>query len=126
MAYKSENLKLDNTGKTLGASETNTVVSESFRINDCRMLVVDFYVSAVTDGGSDSSVTATVQSTSGGGNWVASKASAAITSTGWKSITLLETVAGDQTYLPLRPIIRLVATTAAGDSLTITDVIVSN
>lgn len=126
MAYKSENIVKDGTSVSLGASETNTVVSESFRINDPTRLVVDFYVSAVTDAGSDSSVIVTLQSSSGGDNWVAAKAAAAVTTTGWKSITLLAELAGDQTYLPLRPLIRVVATTAAGDALTIRDIIVSN
>jgi len=126
MAYKSQNIVKGATSISVAASQTNSVVSESFRINDPKTLAVDFYVSAVTDGGSDSSVIVKVQSSSGGDNWVDSKAAAAVTSTGWKSITLMAETAGDQSYLPLRPLVRVVVTTAAGDAITIRDIIVSN
>lgn len=39
--------------------------------------------------------------------------------TGVKTFRLLDTVAGDQQYLPLRPEARIVAVTGAGDSITV-------
>jgi hypothetical protein len=125
MAYVSKNCILDGAGKALGASETATVVSETLRHCNPLHIVCDFYVSAVTDGGADSSVIAKIQSTSGQDNWVDAKAGTAITTTGWKSIRINAATSGDDAYLPLRPHLRLVATTAAGDALTITHVIFS-
>lgn len=46
-----------------------------------------------------------------------------LTAVGLFSIPLLDEVAGDQTYLPLRSMARIVATTGAGDSLEIVDII---
>jgi hypothetical protein len=123
MAYVSRNLILDGAGKTLAANETDTVVSETLRINNPTHLIVDFYVSAVTNG--SGTIVAEVQDSSGQDSWNSGKQSAAITSTGWKTIRLLDTVAGDATYLPLRPLVRLTATTGAADAITITNVMVS-
>lgn len=44
--------------------------------------------------------------------------------TGTKTIRLLDTVSADQAYLPLRPLGRVVAVTGAGDSITVTSVII--
>lgn len=82
-------------------------------------LRVDINATAVTVVGS---ITITLQQSSDNSNWENTK-TATISAAGIFSIKFLPTVAGDQTYMPLKNLIRLVLTTTnAGDAVTISEI----
>jgi hypothetical protein len=122
--WVSRDVLLNNTSVVVGASETNTVVSETFRIHDPSRIIVDITASSVTDAGADSSIVAKIQDSSGSGTWSTkgSEGNVAITGNGTFSITLMIENSSDQAELPLRPLGRIVVTTAAGDTATIDNV----
>lgn len=107
-----------NAGQVVGASATNTPISKEYRVTSWGALRQQIAVkaSAVTLA---VAITAKLQtSIDGGTTWVDSK-TVAVTANGVFYIKLLETVAGDQTYLPLLNTARVVLTTGAGDTATI-------
>jgi peptidoglycan hydrolase-like protein with peptidoglycan-binding domain len=84
---------------------------------------VDITASGVTVVGSISVI---LQHSSDGIIWTSTK-TAAVAANGQVSLQFLDTVAGDQTHLPLRPLLRLVATTTdAGDEVTISYAVVQS
>ena len=84
---------------------------------------VDITASGVTVVGSISVI---LQHSSDGIIWTSTK-TAAVAANGQVSLQFLDTVAGDQTHLPLRPLLRLVATTTdAGDEATISYAVVQS
>lgn len=105
----------------IGASETDTPISEPFPItaSGSLHLVVAIKAADVTD---TTGLAAKLQtSIDGGTTWHDTK-TADITTDGWVFIKLLAEVAGDQTHLPLLSIGRVVITTGTGDEATISDV----
>lgn len=105
--------------QTVGASQTNTVISSEFPITAGGALncVVKLKFSSVTVA---AGITAKLQ-TAIGSDWVDSK-TAAVSATGAFYIKLQTNLAGDQTFLPLLNKGRLVLTTGAGDTATVTSV----
>ena len=101
---------------------TNQIISKpGYRITAGGALyhVVKISTSSTTVVGS---IVATLQTSIGGVNWVSSK-SVTITGNGDFYIKLNNEVAGDQTYLPLLNLARIVLTTTnAGDTTTITEI----
>lgn len=77
---------------------------------------VDIVLSAVTVVGAISLI---LQHSSDGTNWANTK-TAVVTTSGVQEIKFLPNVAGDQAFMPIKPLIRLVATTTnAGDTFTV-------
>jgi len=110
--------------QSIGASVTNQVISvPSFRIPEdlnTRLRITILVASSTVAVG----ITAKLQvRISGSAGWVDSKTVAITTgaSNTLFEIKFLETIAGDQTYLPLPPEGRLVITSGAGDSCVITN-----
>lgn len=103
----------------IGASLTNQVISLEYPITAEGSLhhIVAIDASAVTVG---TAITAKLQ-TAIGSTYVDSK-TVAISGNGRFYIKLLVEVAGDQTFLPLFSKGRIVLTTGAGDTATITDI----
>lgn len=115
-------------GVTIGASETNTALTNVFPISaqDSRTITVDIvYDDAVAATG----ITAKLQTTfDNGTNWIDSGTVAitgAVATTTVKTIDLDIAIAGDQALLPLRARGRVVISSGAGDSATIDEVWVS-
>lgn len=105
-------------GQVVGASQSNIPISKEYRITSWGSLRQQIAVkaSAVTVA---AGITAKLQtSIDGGTTWVDSK-TVAVSANGVFYIKLLETVAGDQTYLPLLNTARVVLTTGAGDTATV-------
>lgn len=105
--------------KTVGATETNTVVSQEWPITaggslNCVIKIVCSGVTAATG------ITAKLQ-TAIGSDWVDSK-TASVSGNGNVYIKLQTALAGDQTYLPLLNKGRIVVTTGAGDAVTVSGV----
>lgn len=108
------------TVSALGASLTDSPISEAFPINQnaaCRAFVVKIKVSGVTVGGG---ITAKLQ-TGIDGEFVDSK-TVSISGNGNFYIKLLAAAAGDQTYFPLLNTGRVVITTGAGSAITVSKV----
>lgn len=107
------------TSKVVGASLTNEPISREFHVtaNGSLNLVVKLKVAAVTVG---AGITAKLQ-TAIDGDWVDAK-TVAVTATGDFYIKLQAAVAGDQAFLPLLSAGRLVLTTGAGSTATVTSV----
>ena len=126
MAFTGKNVIKNNASVTIGASQTDSVVTgvgalESFYIppSCTQALVIDLEVSAVVVA---AAITAKLQVRYNNGQAWANSKTASITATGTTSIRLLHSVAGDQGFLPLKPQARVVITTGGGDSITITAV----
>jgi hypothetical protein len=102
-------------GISVGASETNKVVSQEFPITRAGSLnlVIAIKTSSTTV---TNAITAKLQ-TGLQANWEDAK-TVSITGDDWFFIKLNVEVAGDQTYLPLLPQGRLVVTTGADDAVT--------
>lgn len=107
------------TGKVVGASLTSEPISREFHVtaNGSLNLVVKLKMAAVTAG---AGITAKLQ-TAIDGDWVDAK-TVAVTATGDFYIKLQTTVAADQAFLPLLSAGRLVLTTGAGSTATVTSV----
>lgn len=109
------------TVQSVGASETNTVLgAKQFGVSDGSRLRIDMIASAFTLG---AGITLKLQvspglDANGAAIWVDAK-TAAVTATGATTITLNPEVAGDQAFLPLPTIARVVVTTGAGSALTV-------
>lgn len=121
--YTSENVLKSTTAGTVGASATNQELTKPF-FNahwDSLYQVIDVHVTASTVA---VGITAKLQDSQDGINWFDKKTvaiTAVVTETAF-TIKLLPDVAGDQTYLPLRPIGRVVITSGAGDSATVSKI----
>jgi len=113
---------LGNSPVTVGASQTLAQVSNEFRINPEGSLHfrIDVEVSAATVA---TGISLILQTTSGNdaASWVTAK-STTVTTTGLVSQSYVVEVAADQTYLPLRPKGKLLCTTGAGDSVTLSSI----
>lgn len=106
--------------QVVGASETNLPISKEFPISagGARMLVV-----AITTGANVGTATAKLQTAVYGAEWEDSKTVTLTAGAGDVFyITLLDTKAGDQTFLPLFDKCRVVITTAAASSSIISSV----
>ncbi len=106
-------------GTVYGASITNTPITKEYNISAGGALncVLKIKVSAATVA---VGITAKLQ-TAIGDDWVDSK-TVAVTAAGSFYIKLQTTLAGDQAFLPLLGKGRVVLTTGAGDSATVTSV----
>jgi hypothetical protein len=113
-------------GASVGASATNQAITKSFAVSDqdSRTISIDIKYSTATVA---TGITAKLQSSFDNGTTWIDSATVAITagSNTYKSIVLDIAKAADQTYLPLRPLARVVVSSGAGDSATITSVMVS-
>ena len=118
----SANMIPDAGAVTVGASETNTVVSKVQRISgaDSKNLVCRIKTGALTDASADSSVIAKLQHRwSEAEDWqlVGSQAQVVLAAaTTWYSIALNIENSSDEAQMPLAPLMRLVVTTDTGDS----------
>lgn len=103
---------------SVGASQSNSVVSELIQISEADSLHfrADFLVSAVS--GTIAAKLQTSDTPGDSNSWVDAK-SVNITGTGRTAYTLLAEVSGDQQYLPLKTFARFVVTTDGGESITI-------
>ncbi len=121
--YTSKNVRANIGSVAVAASQTDSEIAPSFSIRGdlSRGIVIDIEASVVTVG---AGITAKLQvRQSNEQAWIDSK-TVSITATGTSSIKLLDTVAADQTHLPLRPVARLVVTTGAGSAITIDKIFV--
>ncbi len=120
MPYSMPEELLKNTSVVIGASATNTVVSEVINLSDEDSMCfnVDITAASVT---AATGITAKIQDSADNSTWN-DKKTVAISGNGVVSISLQENVAGDQTHLPLRPRLRIVVSTGAGDAVTISSV----
>lgn len=123
--YLSKQILKQGGSQLVGASATNTVISDEFRVTSAGALNtrIDVVAGSVTVG---TGITAKLQhapyiKADGTADWVDSK-TVAIAGNGLVTIKLLATDANDHQYLPLRPHGRVVLSTGAGDTATITDV----
>ena len=123
MGYTARNVVYSGAPVSVGASATNSVLTgnpngDAFYIHHCfsTSYRLDVSCSAVTAG---AGITLKLQTRfSNEEAWQDSK-TAAVTGNGIVTIALLDTVAGDQSFLPLRPQARLVVTTGAGSAVTV-------
>lgn len=124
MKQTSRQILLASTSQVIGASETNTVVSEVLSIHNPSRILVDITASSTTIA---TGVTAKIQDSSDKSTWFTkgSAGNVAIAGDSTYSINLLDTVTGDQAELPLRPFVRVVITSGAGDEATIDSVMVA-
>ena len=123
----SDNNTPDSGAVTVGASETNTVVSRTKRISadDSLELMVRVKSSSVTV---TNAVTAKLQHRwSEDEDWslVGSQAQVSITGNGWFGFKVSVRNSTDEAQLPLAPLARLVVTTGVGDAATIDQVLFS-
>lgn len=107
--------------QVIGASETNEPISKDFYLVDPTRLRVYLKADSVTAG---SGITLKIQSRFSDGPWVDGK-TASVTDENTE-ISLNPEVSGDQTHVPLRPIVRIVLTTTTGSAITVKGVYVSN
>lgn len=107
---------------TLGASETNTVVSKLFPITQLGSRNLRIKVTAASSTVA-TGITAKLQhAPSYDDTFVTTTKSVSITGNGDFYLTLNVEVSGDQAEMPLMPIGRVVVTTGVGDAVTITAV----
>ncbi len=113
--YTSESVLLAATAQAVAASQTDQVVSKVFTLSkdDSRYSVFDFNCSGISG-----TVTAKIQDSHDGSKWYDSK-----TATISTQYTRLDISADDTTndinYVPLRPLCRLVITTAGASGATV-------
>lgn len=119
-----KNVLKNGTSVTIGASETDTVVSKTFDITDRDS--VCFTVDLIAASGTyTTGITAKIQSTPDGGtNWIDS-GTVAISADGIVSLALDITQESDTSKLPLRGVGRIVVSSGASDAVTITAVYIS-
>lgn len=117
MSFQKEQFDLVLPANVLGAGLTKQVVTKETWVtgHGSRALRVDVKVKDVVAG---AGITAIVQHASTISGWVDTK-SVSITGDGTFSVTFLDSVAADQTHLPLRPKLRVVITTGAGSAVTV-------
>lgn len=125
MKWLVRDLLKDNASVVLGAAETNTVVSEQLYIHDPSHLIVDVTCASVT---AATGITVKLQDSVDGSVWnsKSSESQVSITGNGVFSFNLKIENSSDQADMPLRPLLRVVASTGAGDAVTITHVRISH
>lgn len=108
---------------SLGESLTNKVISKEFRIgaSGATKLVVAIKASGVT---SATGITAKLQTAAGTDMGFEDSKTVTISGNDVYYIKLLAEASGDQTYLPLLSVGRVVVSTGAGDAVTIDKVLV--
>jgi hypothetical protein len=113
--YTSKSVLLRNTAQVVGASATKTVVSSVFPItaDDSTHFRADLTASV-----SSGTCSYMLQTSQDGTTWVDGKV-ISIAADGNIAINYLAEVAGDQTYLPLRPLGRFAVTTAGASGVTV-------
>lgn len=112
---------------TVGASQTNSAISKPFVITAygaTKAIRVEVLVSAVTVAvGVTAKLQHAVKRDGDTATWAdVAGGSAALTTTGYASIILNACDSTDSPAFPLRPNGRVVVTTGAGDSVTVTEV----
>ncbi len=130
--YSTKQVVLKNTTQAVIASQTAQVVSETFAIRGdlARDFIVKILVNPATVGSGITGIlqTTMAQTAAGVDIWEDSK-TIAITTVATDTlftIKLLDTVAGDQTYLPLAPRGRIAITTAAGATVSVLKIFVTD
>ena len=123
--WTSRNILINSTEVAIGASETNTIISEVERITgDPTRLIIDIRApqadTTIVNG-----ITAKIQTSSGNGVWVDNKTVAIADDADIYVIKLLADIAGDQTFLPIRPLLRVVVSSGVGDTTDIEYVIIT-
>lgn len=117
--YAPRNILLNTEGASLGASETDTVITKDTPIyaSGSIRLRIDLSVSGVTVGGG---ITVQLQQFTAGvwSDLTTTNSTASITGNGVFSIKLLVERAADQADMPLGQKVRLVGTTGAGSAVT--------
>lgn len=123
MSYQSLEVLYKGQQQVVGESKTDAPLSgpNPIQISDPLNVIVDIVVSAIVVA---VGVTAKLQTQAGDGAWQDSK-TLALTTTGTKTIKITQADADDAAYLPIRPKMRVVVTTGAGDAVTVDSVIVS-
>jgi hypothetical protein len=108
-----------------GASQTRADISKEIEVGfrDALNGYVDIHVSAITN--STGTIVFNLEDCSDGSTWTVVKSSAAVTTTGQKTIRWNVQNSTDQAYLPLRGRVKITATTGAGDSVTVDSVRIS-
>lgn len=116
MSYVVENVVRGRAAFVLAASLTDEPITEVFRLEglDATAFRIDFSASAVTG-----SIDIKLQTRMSDDVAWADAKTGAIAATGVTSLKLLDTVAGDQPFLPLGGQCRVVATSGAGEALTL-------
>lgn len=106
---------------TVGASQTDVEIGPAFAIRGdlITAFLVDIESSAFTLG---AGITVKLQVRSSNLQAWADSKTASATAVGTTTIKLLDTIAGDQTFLPLKPQARVVVTTGAGSSITVSNI----
>lgn len=115
----------DGASVSVGASETAYVISENLYIHDPSHLVVDITCSGVT---AATGITLKLQDSVDDITWTtkSSEAQVAVSGNGVVSFNLKIENSSDQADMPLRPLLRLIATTGAGDAVTVSGIKVSH
>lgn len=128
MGYTCDSILLLNTAKAIGASETNTVVSDEHFITPEDSLAIEF---AVTVSGSDfTSATFSIQhSFLGGGsadwNTVAKSAISMAGGADTYYLSFMAQASGDQADMPIRPFVRVVVSSGTGADFSVDQVLVT-
>jgi len=125
MQLVSTNILKSRTSQAIGASQTDLVISEVLKIDVGTRIRVDIAASSVT---SAVGLTVKLQDSMDKLTWstLSSAGQVAVTVDATVTINLLDTVSGDQVDLPLRPFIRVIITTGAGDAATIDAIFVAH
>lgn len=120
--YSFKNELIRGSSVTIGASATNTVVSNVFRITASDSLYFLAKLKSTTTT-STTGITAKLQESYDGSTWedVGNRAQVTITTNGTWEISLIATDSSDAAQLPLWPLGRLVVSTGADDAVTITE-----
>lgn len=122
--YTSKNEQLRGASVVIGASATDTVVSNVFRLSQMDSLNFLCIVKAASVT-STTGITAKLQhSHDGGTTWadVGNRAQATIAANGNATISIVATDSSDAAQLPLWTLGRVVVSTGADDAVTITEV----
>jgi hypothetical protein len=117
--YKMESVLLRGTAQDVAESSTKTAVSKVFTISaeDSLNMIVELTASAATG-----TVDVILQDSMDGTTWNDKKATTIASAT---TVSIKLTVAdetNDAQYLPLRPLGRVVVTTAGGETITVSEV----
>ena len=110
-SWRSREELLNKTQVAVGASETNTVISEIFSIMDPLTILIDIVCTSVTV---TNGITAKLQVSSGNDEWEDSKT---VSITGNDTFTIDTNITDDAANLPLRPLGRVVVTSGVADAV---------
>lgn len=122
--YTTKNVLKELTAQSVAANASAQLVSaDQIHVfaEDSLHFRVDVAISAIVVA---TGISLILQHSYNGSDWDNAK-TVALTTTGRKALTMLVEVAADQAILPLRPLCRLVVTTGAGDSVTISGVYIT-